>query len=49
MATEWWGSRLPASDDSAPFGIRIATDGMCSEESGIENSRTFTVRPRESL
>src|SRR5215470_6415168 len=32
---------LPASDASAPFGMRIATDGMCSNESGIESSRTF--------
>jgi len=32
---------LPASDASAPFGIRMATVGMCSNESGIESSRTF--------
>ncbi len=40
-ATSWCGSRLPASDDSAPLGMRIATDGMCSNESGIESSSTF--------
>src|SRR2546428_1316848 len=33
---------LPASEASAPFGIRIATVGMCSNESGIESSRRFT-------
>ena len=36
------GSMLPASDASAPFGIRIATGGVCSNESGIDSSRTFT-------
>src|SRR5207249_8235711 len=40
-ATLWWSSTLPASDASAPFGIRIATGGMCSKESGIESRRTF--------
>src|SRR5215471_7263297 len=33
---------FPASDANAPFGMRIATVGMCSNESGIERSRTFT-------
>jgi hypothetical protein len=33
---------LPASDASAPFGIRIASGGVCSNESGIDKSRTFT-------
>src|SRR6185369_7660950 len=33
---------LPASEDSAPLGIRMATVGMCSNESGIDSSRTFT-------
>src|SRR5262249_38994063 len=33
-------STLAASDASAPFGIRIATVGMCSNESGIDRSRT---------
>ena len=32
---------LPAIEVSPPFGIRIAKDGMCSNESGIESSRTF--------
>ena len=41
MATRWCGSTLPASDASAPFGMRIATGGMCSNESGIDSSRTF--------
>ena len=43
MATRWCGSMLPASEARAPFGIRIATGGMCSKESGIESSRTFTA------
>jgi hypothetical protein len=34
---------LPASDASAPFGIRMAAAGMCSKESGIESRRTFIV------
>src|SRR5208283_456731 len=37
-------STLPASDVSAPLGIRIATGGMCSKESGMESNRTF-IRP----
>src|SRR5215510_736776 len=41
IATSWWASTLPASDASAPFGNRIAKDGVCSNESGIEKSRTF--------
>src|SRR5215475_3186432 len=40
-ATSWCASTLPASDASAPFGNRIAKDGVCSNESGIEKSRTF--------
>ena len=39
MATRWWGSTLPASDARAPFGIRIASTGVCSNESGIDSSR----------
>jgi hypothetical protein len=31
---------LPASDVSAPFGIRIVIDGVCSNESGIDRRRT---------
>ena len=30
---------LPASDASAPFGMRIVSAGVCSNESGIERSR----------
>ena len=40
-ATRWCGSTLPASDVNAPFGIRIPTGGMCSNESGIESNRMF--------
>src|SRR5262245_22907029 len=40
-ATWWWGSTLPASEVRAPFGMRMATAGMCSNESGMENSSTF--------
>src|SRR5262245_42369595 len=43
-ATLWCGSALPASEASAPFGIRIVSDGVCSNESGIEKSRTFMSR-----
>src|ERR1700682_2113683 len=32
---------LPASDASAPLGIRTTIGGMCSKESGIESSSTF--------
>src|SRR5262245_53789976 len=42
--TRWPSSTLPASDAKAPFGIRIATGGMCSKASGIESKRTFIVR-----
>jgi hypothetical protein len=35
---------LPASEANAPFGIRIVSDGVCSNESGIEKSRTFIGR-----
>ena len=38
-------STLPASEVSAPFGMRIATGGMCSNESGIESRRTFMEFP----
>ena len=44
-------STLPASDASAPFGIRIVSDGVCSNESGIESRRTLhavTLRASES-
>src|SRR5205085_9967206 len=41
MATRWCGSTLPASDASAPFGMRMATAGMCSNESGIDSKRMF--------
>jgi hypothetical protein len=34
---------LPAREASAPFGIRMATAGMCSNESGIERRSTFMV------
>src|SRR5262245_56403789 len=48
-ATWWWGSTLPASEVRAPFGMRMATAGMCSNESGIENSSTFIgSRPARS-
>src|SRR5580704_5438946 len=45
IATRWCGSTLAASDASAPFGMRIATGGMCSNESGIEKRRTFMTPP----
>ena len=41
-ATWWCGSTLPASEASAPFGIRIASVGVCSNESGIDSSRICT-------
>jgi hypothetical protein len=41
MATAWWASTLPASEASAPFGMRMATGGVCSNESGIDSRRTF--------
>src|SRR6266853_724823 len=34
-------SRLPASDASAPFGMRTAIGGMCSNASGIDSNSTF--------
>ena len=37
---------LPASEVSAPFGMRIATVGMCSKESGIERRRMFMLAPK---
>jgi len=37
-ATSWW-----ASDAIAAFGMQIATGAVCSKESGIEKSRTFTA------
>src|SRR5258705_390586 len=43
IATLWCESTLPASDARAPFGMRIATAGMCSNASGIESSRMFMV------
>src|SRR5262245_41615809 len=42
-ATRWRSSRLPAREVSAPLGMRIATGGMCSNQSGIDRSRTFTA------
>jgi hypothetical protein len=41
---------FPASEHKAPFGMRTAMLGMCSNESGIESSKTFMVwdPPRES-
>ena len=32
---------FPASDANAPLGMRIEIVGVCSNESGIENSRMF--------
>src|SRR5262245_1703600 len=40
-ATRWWASRLPASELRAPFGMRMPTVGMCSNESGIDARRMF--------
>src|ERR1039458_10317000 len=40
-ATRCCGSTFPASDVSAPLGIRIACGGMCSKESGMESNRMF--------
>src|SRR4051812_32742794 len=40
---------LPASEASAPFGMRIASVGVCSNESGIERSRILiAVQSRSS-
>jgi hypothetical protein len=36
---------LPASEVSAPFGIRIPTGGMCSNESGMDKSRIWMENP----
>jgi hypothetical protein len=35
---------LPANDANAPFGIRTASVGVCSKESGIESNRICTER-----
>ena len=43
-ATWWCGSIFPASEVSAPFGIRMATGAMCSNESGIDSSSTCIVQ-----
>src|SRR5262245_47924878 len=43
--TRWWGSTLPAREPSAPFGMRVVIDDMCSNESGIDNSSTFMRGP----
>src|SRR5262249_9664441 len=40
-ATRWWASRLPASELRAPFGMRMPTVGMCSNEAGIDARRMF--------
>ena len=32
---------FPANEASAPLGMRIATDGMCSNESGIDSNKMF--------
>ncbi len=42
-ATLWCASTFPASEPSAPLGSRIAIEGMCSKESGIDSSSTFTT------
>ncbi len=34
---------FPASEASAPFGIRIVMTAVCSNESGMESRRTFTT------
>ena len=42
----WWpGPALPASEASAPFGIRMVSAGVCSNESGIERRRTLIAPP----
>src|SRR5262245_48936957 len=38
---------LAASDVNAPFGMRMTTDGMCSNESGMDNRRTFMATPAD--
>ena len=43
-ATRWCPPRFPASEDNAPFGMRITTDGMCSNESGIDKSKMFIMQ-----
>src|SRR5262249_44044124 len=40
-ATRWWGSTFPASEVRAALGMRIAMDGMCSNESGIDSNKMF--------
>jgi hypothetical protein len=35
---------LPANDANAPFGMRTASVGVCSKESGIESNRICTER-----
>src|SRR5215813_5315099 len=40
-ATWWCGSMFPASEASAPLGMRIQTVGVCSNESGMESSSIF--------
>src|SRR5262245_46100954 len=37
---------LPASDVSAPFGMRTIGTGMCSNESGIERRSIFILASR---
>ena len=36
-----WGAAYRDCYEPAPFGMRIASDGVCSNESGIERRRTF--------
>ena len=43
------GIAFPAKDVNAPFGIRMAIAGMCSNESGIENSRMFIGAPGDEF
>ena len=43
-ATSCSRSTFPASELSAPVGMRTVTGDMCSNESGIDSSRTF-IRP----
>ena len=40
-ATSWLGSTFPASDVRPPLGMRTATVGMCSNESGMASRSTF--------
>ncbi len=48
-ATRWCGSTLPASEVRAPFGMRTALAGMCSNESGMDISSTFIRRSDAGL